>query len=51
MWEVGRESVEWRERVAQRDLQRERERAARREGVSPKVVTPIMIIYAIFNAI
>lgn len=31
--------------------ERERERAARREGVSPKVVTPIMIIYAIFNAI
>lgn len=25
VWEVGRESVEWRERVAQRDLQRERE--------------------------
>lgn len=51
MWEVGRESVEWRESGTKRFTKRERERAARREGVSPKVVTPIMIIYAIFNAI
>lgn len=34
VWEVGRESVEWRERVAQRDLQRERERESSKEGGS-----------------